>query len=67
MFSGIGGCSQPQEPQTWRIHLGAYGARALCDFLEARLESTAGPLPPIRGSRGSRGNAEGLVSRPLGN
>ncbi len=29
---------QPQERQTWRIHLGAHGARALCDFPEARLE-----------------------------
>lgn len=29
---------QPQERQTWRIQLGAYGARALCDFPEARLE-----------------------------
>ena len=29
---------QPQSRQTWRIHLGAHGARALCDFPEARLE-----------------------------
>jgi RES domain len=29
---------QPQERQTWRIHLGPHGARALCDFPEARLE-----------------------------
>lgn len=29
---------QPQERQTWRIHLGAHGARALCDFPEARME-----------------------------
>ena len=29
---------QPEERQTWRIHLGAHGARALCDFPEARLE-----------------------------
>jgi hypothetical protein len=28
----------PQERQTWRIHLGPHGARALCDFPEARLE-----------------------------
>jgi len=29
---------QPEERQTWRIHLDARGARALCDFPEARLE-----------------------------
>jgi RES domain-containing protein len=29
---------QPLARQTWRIHLGAHGARALCDFPEARLE-----------------------------
>jgi hypothetical protein len=29
---------QPQSRQTWRIHLGAHGVRALCDFPETRLE-----------------------------
>ncbi len=29
---------QPQERQTWRIHLGSHGARALCDFPDERLE-----------------------------
>ena len=29
---------QPEERQTWRMHLGPHGARALCDFPEARLE-----------------------------
>lgn len=28
---------QPVERQTWRIHLGAAGARAVCDFPDARL------------------------------
>ena len=35
---GAFGSRQPEERQTWRIHLGAHGARALCDFPEARLE-----------------------------
>ena len=29
---------EPLERQTWRIHLGPHGARALCDFPETRLE-----------------------------
>jgi hypothetical protein len=29
---------EPLERQTWRIHLGVHGARAVCDFPEARLE-----------------------------
>jgi RES domain len=29
---------EPLERQTWRIHLGAHGARASCDFPERRLE-----------------------------
>jgi hypothetical protein len=29
---------EPVERQTWRIHLGPNGARALCDFPESRLE-----------------------------
>jgi hypothetical protein len=29
---------QPEERQTWRMHLGPHGARALCDFPEMRLE-----------------------------
>jgi hypothetical protein len=29
---------EPLERQTWRIHLGTYGARAICDFPDARLE-----------------------------
>ena len=29
---------QPEGRQTWRTHLGAHGARALCGFPEARLE-----------------------------
>jgi hypothetical protein len=28
---------EPVERQTWRIHLGAHGARALCDFPDRRL------------------------------
>jgi RES domain len=28
---------EPVERQTWRIQLGAYGARAVCDFPDARL------------------------------
>jgi RES domain len=29
---------QPQERQTWRMHVGAQGVRALCDYPEIRLE-----------------------------
>lgn len=29
---------EPLERQTWRIHLGTHGARAICDFPETRLE-----------------------------
>lgn len=29
---------EPLERQTWRIHLGTYGVRAICDFPDARLE-----------------------------
>ena len=33
---------QPESRQTWRIHLGPHGIRALCDFPEARLEFDRG-------------------------
>ena len=33
---------QPVERQTWRIHFGAQGVRALCDFPEARMEFDRG-------------------------
>jgi hypothetical protein len=29
---------EPLERQTWRLHMGAHGIRAICDFPEARLE-----------------------------
>lgn len=29
---------EPLERQTWRIHLGTHGVRAICDFPESRLE-----------------------------